>query len=216
MGDWPKWIGLCGSFLPAVLAARLSWEETTISHAAPLAETEFTGVFRFVNAGDTDVTLLPPRSSCGCTVPTLEKTTYAPGESGEIKAVFRYGSRVGPQRKRVMVTTDGGESHALTLAVELPQPVVLEPRMLMWSRAEAPSAKRAKVIVDPQYDAQLTDLAVRHEAFAAELVPGDVPGEWWIEVVPAATDARLRSQIVLTTQQPGTPDRFYNLFVGVR
>src|SRR3954454_24763345 len=55
--------------------------------------------FTFKNAGAEPVTIRRVRTPCGCTAPSLAKTTFAPGETGQIDVKFTFGSRKGPTRK---------------------------------------------------------------------------------------------------------------------
>jgi len=53
--------------------------------------------FKFTNTGDALLKIKRVQSTCGCTVATLSKKEYAPGESGTVQVTYRagkYGSRV--------------------------------------------------------------------------------------------------------------------------
>ena len=60
-------------------------------------------MFNFTNVADKEITIAVA-ASCGCTVPTMEKTTYKPGESGKVSARFDPHSRQGPQTKTLTFT----------------------------------------------------------------------------------------------------------------
>ncbi len=63
--------------------------------------------FAFTNTGNTDLTILDARGSCGCTVPEYPKNTpIAPGETGEIKVKFDSANKPGNQLKTVTLTTN--------------------------------------------------------------------------------------------------------------
>lgn len=59
--------------------------------------------FTFTNIADKEITIAVA-ASCGCTVPTLEKTTYKPGENGKVTARFDPHNRQGPQTKTLTFT----------------------------------------------------------------------------------------------------------------
>ncbi|MDG1823212.1 MAG: DUF1573 domain-containing protein [Flavobacteriaceae bacterium] len=68
-----------------------------------VVETSFT----FTNTGNSDLTILDAKGSCGCTVPEYPKNTpIAPGESGEIKVKFDSSNKPGNQAKTVTLTTN--------------------------------------------------------------------------------------------------------------
>lgn len=63
---------------------------------------EVTHVFKFTNQSDKTLKITA-RGSCGCTVPTLAKQAYEPGESGEIVAKFNPKRRNGNETKQITV-----------------------------------------------------------------------------------------------------------------
>ena len=64
-------------------------------------------VFAFTNTGESDLTILDARGSCGCTVPDYPKDTpIAAGETGEIKVKFDSANKPGNQTKTVTLTTN--------------------------------------------------------------------------------------------------------------
>ena len=103
-----------------------------------LTDTEAVGVFHFVNAGDTTITITSVVPGCGCTTAELAKRVYAPGEAGEIKAVLTIGDRAGLQEKTVQVTTDEAPTTPtpLTLRVTIPELINHSTRLLLWRTAE--------------------------------------------------------------------------------
>lgn len=110
--------------------------------AAPGAE-QLEAEFIFVNRADRAVSVEEVKAACGCTVPSLEKTTYASGEKGKIRAVFSVGGRQGLQRLAITVRTDAGE-HDLMLKVDIPPRFTLLPRLLLFRGGEV-EAKTARM-----------------------------------------------------------------------
>ncbi len=130
------------AFSGALSSAQIVFEEKVIEHTATVDESNFAAVFKFQNVGDDTIEIKKPSSSCGCTVPSLEKTTYAPGEEGEITAVFSYGTRSGTQHKTVTVPTSKG-THELALTVDIPLRYSLDVRLLHWKKSEVMAPKTA-------------------------------------------------------------------------
>ena len=60
-------------------------------------------VFTFTNTGDKPLILESVVGSCGCTVPEYPKEPILPGESNEIKVVYKPGKQKGMQNKLVTV-----------------------------------------------------------------------------------------------------------------
>src|SRR5579862_5923061 len=94
-------------FLARMDASALTWAKEKIS--TEVIEGQQTAVkeaFPLKNSGSHPVTIIGVETSCGCTTATLDKKTYAVGESGEIDVVFDPAERTGLQEKIVTITTD--------------------------------------------------------------------------------------------------------------
>jgi hypothetical protein len=62
--------------------------------------------FRFTNTGRARLEIAEVKAACGCTVPTLAKKVYMPGESGEIKIVFDPKGKQGITEKQITVISN--------------------------------------------------------------------------------------------------------------
>ncbi len=124
--------------------AQLVFEAERIEHAATLEETSFTGHFHFTNRGSDTVRIGQIQSSCGCTVPSLEKREYAPGESGVIRTIFNFENRVGRQLNTIVVPTDQG-IHYLSLEVNIPTRWTVSPRIQTWRLNTEPETKSIQI-----------------------------------------------------------------------
>lgn len=127
--------------------ASLTWQNTEHEFATAPGDQIAIGLFRFTNPGKAPVTIISLDTSCGCTTAELAKRTYAPGESGEIKAIFNLGERTGLQEKSVQVTTDENPSAPTTLKlkVTIPDLFTCTPRLQLWRVGDSPSAKTTLV-----------------------------------------------------------------------
>ncbi len=70
--------------------------------------------FKFKNAGDDTLIIKNINSSCGCTVPRIEKREYLPGETGVIPVKFDSRGLRGKIVKTLTITTndnDGDNTH---------------------------------------------------------------------------------------------------------
>lgn len=65
-------------------------------------------VFTFKNVGLSPLIISQAKGSCGCTVPTYDKTPIMPGETGEIKVKYAT-NRVGRFSKTVTITSNASE-----------------------------------------------------------------------------------------------------------
>jgi hypothetical protein len=76
------------------------------------------GEFKFKNVGDGILKINKINSTCGCTVPQLEKKEYAPGESGAIQVTYRSSSRQGPVTKHLYIESNDSKKPKYELAIK--------------------------------------------------------------------------------------------------
>ncbi len=125
---WCAVAWVCGA---SPLAARLTWTVTRMELTARPGDTTLTAVYPFENRTGDTIHILDLHASCGCTVPELEKHTYAPGEKGEVKLTFTIGSRQGLQTKTVSIRTSQGDT-VLQFIAHLPQRLQIAPRLVVF------------------------------------------------------------------------------------
>lgn len=169
--------------------AALEWEYREYKTEATPYDEEVFARFPFKNTGGTTVTITSVKAVCGCTTAKLDKTTYQPGESGEIAARFKIGVRMGTQRSPITVQTDDPSQKKLGLYVVTEIPVVAKPKpsFAYWKKGEPLEAKELPIETDPRFP--LTELK-------AVAMNGGVA----VTVVPDGANYRVR-------MQPTTPGR---------
>lgn len=186
------------SCLPAAFA-ELVFEDTTFEYRAGLADERAEAVFRFRNAGESPVTIRRLNSSCGCTVPELDKDTYAPGESGEIRALFTFGNRVGRQEKRISVETDEGGSmvRSLSFITHIPQWGALQPQMLRWGLEDTPVARELRLTLPGTVDVRIERVSTDLQHFTVAEVRSSAT-EVVYSVTPKTAGERVTERLVVT------------------
>lgn len=94
--------------------------------------------YLFRNTGSGPLTITQVKTSCGCTVPELEKKTYMPGESGSMKVTFDPRGRSGTIARNITVFTDSELTPSQTLIVRaLVKPVVvLDPQVVPFEAVQ--------------------------------------------------------------------------------
>ena len=91
--------------------------------------------FHFRNAGDGVLKIEQVTKTCGCTPFLLEKTEYAPGESGTLKVQYYAEAQYGSTAKQLVVQSNDRQNPAVTLAIQarIVTKVSCEPRVLNLS-----------------------------------------------------------------------------------
>ena len=69
--------------------------------------------FKFVNKGNAPLNIKRVTASCGCTVPSYPFVAIEPGAEGFIDVEFNSVGKMGVQRQKVTVVTDGKPSRAV-------------------------------------------------------------------------------------------------------
>ncbi|GHB92966.1 DUF1573 domain-containing protein [Cerasicoccus arenae] len=179
-------------------AGALSFETLSIDGGqANFKDKEFVAKFPFTNKSDQTVTILSAKASCGCTVPKLAKTVYAPGESGEIVATFSFGQRTGLQQKTISVVTDSKppQRTTLRLQVTIPQVISIKPRVLFWDLKDKSEfeAKDFTVVVGEQVEGNVRLAGDAPAGFKGSLEPKKDSSDYTLTVQPLLKD-RTRSK----------------------
>lgn len=174
-------------------ASELVFETSEVEVQAGLMDKQSTALYRFTNTSDKPVVITKLKSSCGCTVPELAKREYAPGESGEIKAVFKFGGRHGVQRKRITVSTNE-ESYSLLLTTVIPNWATITPQIVRWSIGNAPSPKEIRLQIESPENIELVEPQINMQHFTVMDVK-TAENEWVYSIVPKNTNTRATERV---------------------
>lgn len=189
------------------VAQAVTWETRELVLEAEPGGAQVEGVFTFTNQSESDVTITSVKTSCGCTTAKLEKTTYGPGESGQIAVAFAVGDRTGDQVKKVVVRTDAPESPVttLTLKVGIPQLVEITPRLLKWTAEEDREAKVIDVVLHETHPVVIKGVESGDAEMEVELEEVEEGLHYRVKVVPTG-EAALRAVVTLVTERGETED----------
>lgn len=201
------------------LFAGLKWIETEISIVADPFDEAATAVFHFTNDTDQSITIEDVRTSCGCTVPTLSKNTYLPGETGEISATFTFDGRIGEQRKTITVVTDESDANhtALTLDVEIPELFEVRPQFVVWRKGEEPAPKSISIRNHFPDRIRLVSVESQDARFEARLETAqDTAGIHTVVLTPSDTNESAQARIVVKSDRPEDDPRIITLYALVR
>jgi hypothetical protein len=166
--------------------------------------------FNFKNAGPGKLIISDVSKTCGCTVFTLEKKEYAPGEKGTLKVQFSADKGAGSRTRHLYVFSNDpvNQKVELTIKASIAQKVVFEPDRLEY-KLKGDKAGQAELTIrslDGQTFA-ITKFEATNGAVTADFDPAvkaqavlntggskDNPG------VQAADACQIPAQIVLHTK----------------
>jgi len=202
---------------PDLVVSEKSFEFGTVGQ-----EEKVTHRFWFRNAGSARLVLQAPRPSCGCTVGTLAKLQYEPGEEGTLEATFNPLHKMGRQNVTVTLASNDPQEPevVLTLRGVVIADVTVSPSTVYFTQARHGQGASVEVRVRHALGQRLavTGLQVSNpsaiEATWAEALP--VPA-----ADAAAPPAAAGSEVVITVRlrperAPGTLQEQVRLFLDGR
>ena len=183
---------------------QLKWENPEQTFTAKPLDKVVVAKFRFTNVGTTSVKITDLHPSCGCTTAYLEKKEYAPGESGEIEAKFKFDGRVGHQEKSIFVTTDWVPSQQVTLrfAVNIPDAITIQPELVLWRVGDQLKTKTVRIAVPDDIPAKVVSVQADNAAVKLELREIRPGKELEVKVTPTTTSQPGSATLLIRTDYP--------------
>lgn len=122
----------CAATISCPLSA-LEWRSTSFAGVARPLQRTVDVAFEFKNTGAEAVQFRSIETNCDCLEAVADKPSYAPGETGRLTARFTIGDRLGAYHRSITVlTSDEPQPRRLSVELEAPPPVVVEPLELVW------------------------------------------------------------------------------------
>lgn len=196
----------------------LTWPTREVTITTKMGDEAVSAVYIFRNEGKSEVKILSVETSCGCTTVNLSKKIYAPGEHGEIKARFEIGERTGLQEKTITVVSDDRlkSTTFLTLRVDIPPLVTIEPRALFWTPGSKNISKEIIVKGGSDVEVKLLPTAFEAGTFKIEQFT-DIPGvRYRLRVTPSSTNQETDAQIPLMIESTVGRPKEYKVLLFVR
>lgn len=170
-------IRLLPFFVPLAGAngAALAFENKSVEVAAKPGTEQVTLVFPFENKSGETIEIERQASPCGCIKAEIKdgKMTYAPGDKGEVTAIFKIGNLQGTVRKNVVIWQRGDKatepSITLTAVIEIPERVAITPKSLNWKAGGENGAKTFTIRVNEGETIHVTGVVTTNNHFAPQL-----------------------------------------------
>jgi len=197
---------------PGYAAAKLEFETERIEIQAEPTDERVEGKFGFTNVGDRDVTITATWTSCGCTHAKLQKKTFKPGESGEVRLLFDIGERQGRQQHRMLLQTDasGQGTVSLRLVAHVPELVEVEPRLVYWREGREPTTQTIMFEVTGDQPIRVANVKAEGEDFDVTWsTKEDEEDKYEIRVTPHSTAEAGKAKIRIITDWPKEKPRVW-------
>lgn len=174
--------------LPA--QAELKFETPVIDAGAGLDDTTLVREYKFSNTGNKPVKITQADAGCTCLAVEVAagKFTYAPGESGTIRATFSVGNFQGTVEKpiHIWLEEDPEEtpSAQVMLRVHIPVIIALEPKTVKWELGGSMEPKNINVKMDYEKPIHIKSVSTSNETFTAKIITIEEGKHYMIEVTP--------------------------------
>lgn len=194
---------LGGVLLASSARAELVFERKLIERAMTTADTELNVVFPFTNKGSGPVKILKLEPGCTCTTVKVAKTTWAPGESGELTVRFEPGDRQGLQRQGIVIKTDDPAKpfDSVALLAKIPKTLALPQEYLAWKEGEPLEPKTLLFKAAPGAEVREVKAIARSARIRAD-VRRESDG-FSITVIPSPHARNLREPVILDAALAG-------------
>jgi hypothetical protein len=192
----------------AVPAAALEWSVQGMELKTVVGQEKAVAVFPFRNRSDKPVRIISVMPSCSCMATAPAKEVYAPGEAGEIRVEIALSGYVGRLRRSVAVETDEAAARFadLTMTLDIPEAVVLNPRFLFWEVGDKPEEKHLEIMATEPAKTSVGEIVSSDPAFQARLEATGRPGVFRLWVRPKDTQSRIDATIRLNVVLVGRPE----------
>lgn len=187
------------------LCAGLEFEKENISAEAGLEDKMISRDFKFTNGGSEAVTIKGADAGCSCISVEIAggKLTYAPGETGTMRANFEIGTFQGVVEKpiHVWLETDPDEkpSSTVKLSITIPTIISLEPKTVKWRTGDAAEPKVIDVKMTYAKPIHVTSVSANNENFTAKLITVEEGKHYQVEMTPQDTEATGLCIVRITT-----------------
>jgi Protein of unknown function (DUF1573) len=183
---------------------QFKWQNPEQTFIAKPLDKVIVAKFRFTNVGTTSLKITDLRPSCGCTTAWLEKKEYAPGESGEIEAKFKFDGRVGHQEKWIVVTTDWvpPQPTILRFAVNIPEAITIQPELVVWRVGDQLKPKTVRIAVPDEIPTKVVSVQADNATVKLELHEIRPGKELEVKVTPTNTSQPGSATLLIRTDYP--------------
>ncbi|HML79908.1 DUF1573 domain-containing protein [Geobacter sulfurreducens] len=171
-------------------------------------------VFTLKNKGDSPLSIVRTKSSCGCTVISLPRKTIEPGGSVELKTTFDSTTFGGKVTKTITVETNdpANPNYTLTLTGVVSEVLVVVPRQLNLGQIKAGTSGVFTVTMENKGNRPVKITSVTSPMPQVKATAGKQtikPGESTsitMSVAPRPEDRFLSGFIIIKTDMPGKPE----------
>lgn len=201
--------------------AQLEFDSTlTEVHTAPDATTAVAD-FDFTNKGKQPINIKNVKPDCNCLGVEVKdgKFSYAPGESGSIRATFKMGNSIGIVNQSVAIWLEGDSkdqpSINLSVRIHIPELVSLDIKSLKWKVGGDKTPQSIQVTMHHTEPIHVTQISSTSEDFSLELITHQKGSRYEVVVTPKETDKSGMALIRIETDCSINKQKIHQAFAMV-
>ena len=166
--------------------------------------------FKFKNAGEGILKISEVTKTCGCTVFTLEKKDYAPGEEGVIEVGYNADRTSGPRTRHLFVLSNDPVNPRvdLTIKASIAQKIVYEPDKLDYAlRGEKAGVLELTVKSVDEQPFAITGFNATSDAVSFDFDPNQKAAKFVLKtrIDTQKTSTNNNGRVEITTSHPECP-----------
>jgi len=166
-------------------AELLKFEEAKLSYNAKLNDKGTAFTFKFKNISEKEVTIEKIKSSCSCmSVKSKFPVKISSGAEGTVEAYYDFTGKVGFNRGNIEVVVDG-QRMTLNVEVDIPVPVTINPRFIIWKKGER-DARDVSVKIHPDWKGKIKTVKSSVESIKTKIVKTD--NGCTVKITPPSVD----------------------------
>jgi hypothetical protein len=171
-----------------------------------IGETNKATAFEFTNQGEKPIRIVGIKSSCGCTVPAMEKKEFAPGEVGALNVNFKASSGVQNPSATVLLVSDEEENNFYTLKVVVSRKhsARLSSQREEWKIGSAPETREILVKITEE-GTHIVEASSNNDAFDVKMTTIEPGKEYKVTVKPRTCEYPAAASLRLQTTNEKQP-----------
>ncbi|MES2438294.1 MAG: DUF1573 domain-containing protein [Verrucomicrobiota bacterium] len=215
-------IGIWLTLAALAQAAGLEFEQLVKEINAAADASQVTAEFNFTNKSDKPVTIAKSDPGCSCLKVEISggKLKYAPGESGTIRGTFDMGNFSGTVDKVIALWLDNDPedtpSMKLTVRVNIPVLVSMEPKTVKWDLGEKAAPKTIHIVMAEGKPIHVTGAKCSSPSFTCEVKTVEEGKKYDLVVTASDTKAPGMGVIRIETDCEVSKHRTQQAFAVVR
>lgn len=212
-------VGLWNSLALWGSAGELAFSKTLIEVIAKPDQEMVTADFVFKSTGEESAVIARYDAPCSCLEAQISdggRLTWAAGEEGTVRGLFKVGNFRGTVDKQISILMTDGKRHDLTVRMTTPELVKIVPKTLKWEEGVPPEKQSFEITISDEHPLEILKITgTNEEKFPFELETIEEGKRYKLSVTPSETETRGFGLLRITTNSTFKKHQSYQAYVVV-